>query len=346
MNNYGVLAIDLAKTVFQVCKTDNFGNVIYNKAVNRKRLKEILILEKKSLVAMESCGGTHYWARFAKAQGHEVKAIPARLVKSFLQGQKTDANDAIAISVAALQPNIKSSRLITAEDQSLNCMGGARASLVSAKRAQANQIRAYLLEFGIPIAKSDKVLKVEIPTILGDAENDLTLNFRFTLNLLWQHFLCIDTALTELEKEYNKIISNDEECKRLQKLEGVGPVGALGLKVFLGQTGHFNNGRQASACLGATPVQHSSGGKVFIGGISKTSSNKRLRSILFQGAFAAVCAAEKREARTQKDFWIKDLLSRRCRKVVVIALVNKTIRTAYAILKNKTDYQFFSITNN
>jgi len=46
MNNYGVLAIDLAKTVFQVCKTDSFGNVIYNKAVNRKRLKEILILEK------------------------------------------------------------------------------------------------------------------------------------------------------------------------------------------------------------------------------------------------------------------------------------------------------------
>jgi len=43
MNNYGVLAIDLAKTVFQVCKTDNFG------AVNRKRLKEILILEKISL---------------------------------------------------------------------------------------------------------------------------------------------------------------------------------------------------------------------------------------------------------------------------------------------------------
>ncbi|WP_298940595.1 hypothetical protein [uncultured Psychromonas sp.] len=40
MNNYGVLAIDLAKTVFQVCKTDHFGNVIYNKAVNRKRLKD------------------------------------------------------------------------------------------------------------------------------------------------------------------------------------------------------------------------------------------------------------------------------------------------------------------
>lgn len=50
MNNYGVLAIDLAKTVFQVCKTDSFGNVIYNKAVNRKRLKEILTLENNLLL--------------------------------------------------------------------------------------------------------------------------------------------------------------------------------------------------------------------------------------------------------------------------------------------------------
>ncbi|MCK5818650.1 MAG: IS110 family transposase [Psychromonas sp.] len=338
-----VIAIDLAKTVFQVCKTDHSREAIYNKAVNRKRLKEILVQEKESIVAMESCGETHYWARFAQDQNHIVKPIPARVVKAFLQGQKTDANDAVAISVAALQPNISACRLISVEAQSLNCMDGARSSLVSSKVAQANQIRAYLLEFGIPICRSDKVVKVEVPTILGDAENDLTPTFRFTLNLLWQHFISIDNALSELEKEYNKTIKNDEECQRLQKLEGVGPVGALGLKIVLSQPEHFKNGRQAAACVGTTPVQHSSGGKVFLGGISKVSSNKKLRAVLFQGAFAAVCAAEKRKAKSQKDFWIKDLLSRKCRKVVAIGLVNKTIRTAYAILKNKVEYKMIPI---
>ena len=44
MNNYGVLTIDLAKTVVQICKTDHFGNVIYNKAVNCKRYKIMVTL--------------------------------------------------------------------------------------------------------------------------------------------------------------------------------------------------------------------------------------------------------------------------------------------------------------
>jgi transposase len=107
-----VIAIDLAKHVFQVCKASHDGALIYNRTCSRKKLKELLVKEKPALVAMESCGGTHYWARFARDQGHNVKAIAARTVKPFRQGQKTDANDAIAISVAARQPHINSSRLL------------------------------------------------------------------------------------------------------------------------------------------------------------------------------------------------------------------------------------------
>lgn len=65
---------------------------------------------------MESCGGTHYWARMAIKVGHQVKSINARKVKAFRQGQKTDANDALAISVAARQPHIKESRLLSTQE--------------------------------------------------------------------------------------------------------------------------------------------------------------------------------------------------------------------------------------
>jgi len=112
-----VIAIDLAKHVFQVCKASQDGTVIYNRTYSRQKLKELLVKEKTALIAMESCGGTHYWARFAREQGHEVKAIAARSVKPFRQGQKTDANDAIAISVAARQPHIHSSRLLSVAEQ-------------------------------------------------------------------------------------------------------------------------------------------------------------------------------------------------------------------------------------
>ena len=346
MSKYNVIAIDLAKNVFQVCKTDHLGKIIFNKAVKRNELKNMLIREKKSLVAMESCGSTHYWARFAKAQGHNVKAMSARVVKGFLQGQKTDANDAVAISIAALQPNVKSCRLISVETQSLQCMDKSRLLLQKSKRAIANQIRAQLLEFGFAIAKSDKKLNEAVLMILGDAENELTGHFRFSLHTMWQCFLEITGNLDETIKRCTQATNEDEACLRLQRLEGVGPIGAMGLRVALSDIEHFKSGREASACLGATPVQHSSGGKVNIGSISKTSAHKNLRAVLYQGAFSVVNKVKIREAKTEKEVWIKALLARKPLKVVTVALINKTIRTAYAILKNKTEYNATLLAGN
>ena len=77
MFNCNVIAIDLAKNLFQVCKTDKSGKVIYNKAISRAKLKE-----KKSLVAIESCSGTHYWARFATQASHYNHKTSTKLKRS------------------------------------------------------------------------------------------------------------------------------------------------------------------------------------------------------------------------------------------------------------------------
>lgn len=339
MFNCNILAIDLAKNLFQVCKTDKNGNVIYNKTFTRKKLKELLIKEKQSLVAMESCGGTHYWARYAKQAGHHVKAINARKVKAFRQGQKTDANDALAISIAARQPNIKASRLLSVQEQCLQGIECMRDSLVQQKISLSNQIRSLLLELGHSIAQSDAQLMKHFSEILEDAENDLTPSFRFSLNIIWRRFLDTIEQIKNIEQEQKKIIKEDVTCKRLQALEGVGPVCAILIKIALGDITHFKSGREASACFGLTPVQHSSGGKEKIGSISKLTGNKKLRSALYKGALAVVCQLEKRENRTQKDIWLKNLIARRGKKVAAIALANKTIRTAYALLKNEQDYK-------
>ena len=346
MNKYNVIAIDLAKNVFQVCKTDHIGNIIYNKEVNRKKLQNILIQEKTSLVAMESCASTHYWAKFAKSQGHTVKAISARIVKGFLQGQKTDANDAIAISIAALQPNVKPCRLVSVKEQSLQCLDRSRSLLTKQKVALANQMRAQLLEFGFPIAPSDKKLREDIPMILGDAENELTGHFRFSLNAMLEFFIVTLETLNKISNRCETAVNEDKSCEKLMKIEGVGPVGALGLAVVLGDVNHFKNGREASACIGVTPVQHSSGGKTRLGSISKSSTNKKLRACLYLGALGVVSKLKNREPRTEREAWIKSMLSRRPCKVVAIALINKIIRTAYAMLKYNTEYKVIPLSGN
>ncbi|NGZ19378.1 IS110 family transposase, partial [Vibrio aestuarianus] len=46
-----------------------------------------------------------------------------------------------------------------------------------------------------------------------------------------------------------------------------------------------------------------------------------------------------RPPRTNKDQWLLALIERRGKKIAAIALANKTVRTADAILKNDLVYQ-------
>ncbi|WP_213611468.1 transposase [Pseudoalteromonas sp.] len=104
----------------------------------------------------------------------------------------------------------------------------------------------------------------------------------------------------QIEKQLHEIVKEDKTCNRLQALEGVGPVCAVLIKIALGDATHFKSGREAAACFGLTPVQHSSGGKEKIGSISKVIGNKKLRSALFKGALAVVSQLEKEKVAVKR----------------------------------------------
>lgn len=181
MQKYNVIAIDLAKNVFQACKLGPQGKVIYNREISRSKLKELLIKEKVSLVAMESCSGAHYWARYAKAAGHQVKVINARLVKGFQTKQKTDKNDALAIATAASLEHIHSVRVQSVNEQAMQSMERARNLALTHQIAQSNHIRGLLSEFGVILPQGLTSLREGIRFVLEDAENGLPDQFRTIL---------------------------------------------------------------------------------------------------------------------------------------------------------------------
>jgi len=263
--------------------------------------------------------------------------IPARQVKAFRTGQKTDANDAVAIAVASQSPNIHPARYLSAEEQGIQAVEQMRKMLSKQKTQLSNQLRGLLLEFGLVINKGDAAFKSRIPEILEDAENELSLPMRQSLCQLWEFYFVLESEFKQIDQRLRELVKQNEECQRLIKLEGVGDIGAVKLKLRLAQD-HFDTGRQASACIGVTPQQHSSGGKVRLGSVNKVVYDKSLRSVLFLGARAMVSKLKKRPARTEKEVWIKALLERRGINCAAMALANKNIRTAHALLKNKTDY--------
>ena len=338
MSKFNLISIDLAKNVFQVGKFLH-QNLQSNKAVSRKELLSILTTSPRCKVVMESCGGAHYWARKARSVGHEVVILDPRFVKAFRVGQKTDANDVIAIAAASFSPNVRPCKSLTQAQQSLQSIERMRALAEKQKRQLANQIRGLLLEFGIVIKQSECAFRQAIPEILEDSDNGLTAGLRQCLAQCYELFKAQSTLKETLNELLTGLVKQDEQCERLLELEGVGPITAVGLLISLSDTTHFTSGRNAAANVGVTPRQHSSGGKVRIGHIAKYRGEITLRSYLFLGARAVISQLKHREPKTKKEQWLKALVERRGVKCAAIALANKTVRTAYAMLKKGTSYE-------
>jgi transposase len=338
MINSNVIGIDLAKNVIQVCKVDKTGELVSNKAISPKKLKELLVKSSPSIVAMEGCGACHYWGRLAKKFGHDVRVVSPKKVKGFLQGHKTDANDALAIAIAATQFGMRFSLVKEEEQQTLQSLETSRRFLDKELTALNNHIRAYLYEYGITMNKGRKGLRETVALVLDVLDTRLPLCLKGTLELLWERYKFTDTQLKEIKKTKAALVKQIEPCSRLMALEGIGDVCAAMLYASIGDGREFKNGRQASAYIGLTPKQHSSGGKTYMRGIDKTGGNRELRAALYQGALSVIIRLPD-EPRTVKQAWLLELVKRSGVKRACIALANKTVRTAWALLATGNAYE-------
>ena len=338
MKKSNVIGIDLAKHVIQVCKIDKHGELLSNKAISPSKLKELLAKAIPSIVAMEGCGSCHYWARLARKHGHDVRVISPRKVKAFLQGHKTDANDALAIAVASTQIGMIFSQIKEVEQQSLQTLEKSRKFLDKELTALNNHIRAYLYEYGITMNKGRKSLRETIAVVFDDLDTRLPLCLKNTLRLLWERYQLTVAQLKDTEKHKAALVKQLEPCKRLMDLEGIGNVCASMLYANIGNGKEFKNGREASVYVGLTPKQHSSGGKTYMRGIDKQGGNKELRAALYQGALSVISRLPS-EPRTRKEAWLLELVKRAGVKRACIALANKTVRTAWALLATGKSYQ-------
>ena len=106
---------------------------------------------------------------------------------------------------------------------------------------------------------------------------------------------------------------------------------------ILGTGEAYKNGREFSAYIGLTPKQYSSGGKTNIIGISRYVANRRLRAVLIQGARAYV--HKMKELQSPKDKCLWSLIQPAGYGRAAVALANKNVRTAWALLIGGTVYE-------
>ena len=337
MNNNTVISLDLAKSVIQIAKVSKHGEILFNTAQSPDKVRQIIANTKPCIVAMEGCGSALYWARFAEQCGHEARIMSPRLVKPFIKGQKNDANDALGIAVAAIQPSMTFAPVKSLEQHTIQSINTSRRFLDKSLTALSNHIRALAYEFGVTTPKGKKALRTRVAELLAPESELLTTPLKQLLHTAWEQYQQTESALKTVTRQLEQFTQPIEACERLQELEGVGPKAASLLYAVIGNGNAFPNGRAASVYAGVTPRQHSSGGKTVLLGITK-HGDCSLRATLYQGALSVISAL-KSVPKTVKQRWLIDLVNRVGVKRACIALVNKTIRTAWAMLKHDTHYQ-------
>jgi len=206
-----------------------------------------------------------------------------------------------------------------------------RDRLIARRTAVINQLRAFLLERGMVFAKTPAKLRMAMPEILENAENDLTPRMRNLLELLWDEWKMVEQQIEVLSQELKRIADTDAGCSRIQQIPGIGPIVATAIVAAIGNGAAFRKGREFAAWLGLVPRQYSTGGKARLLGISKRG-NPYLRKILVHGARAAVLRIKRDQAPI--GAWMDALERRAHRNVLIVAFANKLARIAWAVLSS------------
>jgi transposase len=179
---------------------------------------------------------------------------------------------------------------------------------------------------------------------------------RRILEQLREEWRALDDRITDLDTEFVVVARQEETMKRLVEIPGIGALTATALVAAIGKGDAFDSGRDLAAWLGLVPRQATTGGRdlaAWLGlvprqattggkprllGISKRG-NAYVRRLFIHGARAALRYHEGR--RTRLGAWLRGVLERRHRNVAVVALANKLVRIAWAVLRGGVHYTEF-----
>jgi len=288
------------------------------------------------LMGMESCSGSHFLGRALPEQGHQVRLMPAQYVKPYVQTNKSDFLDAEAIAEAVQRPRMRFVPIKTEEQLDLQALHRVRERWVMRRTAVVNQIGSLLLERGLTWPKGRRYVDQQLPRILEDAELRLSGSFRVLLAQLQLELEQLTARLEQMDGVMQQTAKENEACQRLTEIPGVGPVTATALIAAVGNGSDFQKGRNLAAGMGIVPRECSTGGKQKLLGISKRG-HAYLRTLFVQGARSVV--QQRHKQAPGLSHWLAQLLARAHQNVVIVALANKMVRMAWAVLCKNERYR-------
>jgi transposase len=342
MEDYKSVAIDLAKRIFHIVALDQTGKVSLKKKLPRDEVLSFCLshFKKGQKIAMEACGGCHFWGQELMKLGFEVILLKPSDVKPYCKSrQKNDTNDAIGIAKASLDVELRHVSVKSVESQEMLLLHRIRENTIRARIRKTNSLLSMLHEFGYITSCSSAVLKSSIKAIIDHAHKEGFIR-RSTHEVLMEEAEAILALLQkekDIEKKIAKLASKDERAKLLKTIPGIGLITSSVTSALPIES--YSNPREFAASIGLVPSQHSTGGNIVLGNISK-KGNRYVRKMLIQGARTILMGESKGRCKGDKMIsWAYQKRHQKGFNTASVALANKLARVMYACVVNQTPYE-------
>src|ERR1700687_4555117 len=319
MDHFSGLDVSVKET--SVCIVDDTGRIVREVKVASEPEALLQVLKSPAYhfkrIGLEA-GPLSQWLFSVLAEaGLPVICVETRHMRAVLKGQinKTDRNDARGMAQMMRVGLYRPVHVKTLRSQKLRMLLTHRKLLQSKAIAIENDLRGTLRNFGLKVGM--------VGTVKFEARIQELVENLPDLAVLVEPLLVVRRVLREqieiLHRRLLTIVRDDEVCRRLMTVPGVGPVVALTYRATVDVPARFRNSKAVGAVFGLTPSKYQSGEINRTGAISKCG-DEMMRMMLYE-------AAQVMLLRTAKWSWLKawamKIARHRGMKKAIVALARR-----------------------
>jgi transposase len=330
--------LDVSVKETSVCIVDDAGKIVREVRVasEPEALLQVLTntIYRFKRVGLEA-GPLSQWLYSVLAEaGLPVICVETRHMRAVLKAQinKTDRNDARGIAQMMRVGLYRPVHVKTLRSQKLRMLLTHRKLLQSKAIAIENDLRGSLRNFGLKVGM--------VGTVKFEARvKELVENLPDLAELV-EPLLIVRRVVREqlgiLHRRLLAIVRDDDVCRRLMTVPGVGPVVALTYRVTVDVPARFRNSKAVGAVFGLTPAKYQSGENDRTGAISRCG-DEMMRMMLYEAAQSMLVRAAKW---SWLKAWAMKIARHRGMKKAIVALARRLAVIMHRIWVDGTDFRW------
>ena len=328
------IGIDLGGRQSQICVRSADGDILSELKIATVRLGRFFKTQPLSRVVVETCSEAFAVADFALECEHEVRVVPATLVRSLgvgARGIKTDQRDARVLSEVSCRIDLPSVHVPSelARERRLRCT--LREQLVASRTGLINSVRGWarttMFKFPSGVANT-------LPKRVRDAALKTPEGLPSFVEHVLRSIETLNEQIALADKELKRLAREDPLCKRLMSVPGIGPVCSIRFTAAIDDVSRFKAAHAVEAYLGLVPGEKSSSFRKHRTGITKAGPAPVRRAL-------AQAAWNLRRAYPQDPIsqWADQVELRRGKFIATIAVTRKLAGVLYALWRDGSRYE-------